>query len=91
MFELLKNILFQWSEEKNQRSKLQQAYFALIVVLAMTAGFITLLSPSIGQHLMIIAAGFAAVYLINAVAWVLLEGIVICRLDDVKRTARRKK
>ena len=91
MFELLKNILFQWSEEKNQRSKLQQAYFATIILLVMVAGLATLFSPTLGQHIMILAAGLAAMYLVNAVAWALLDGLLIRKLDMVKRTDRRKK
>lgn len=91
MIELFKNVLFDWNNDKNQRSKLQQAYFAIIIVLAMFAGVITLFSPSVGQHIMIIAAGFAGVYVVNGVVWTLLEGIVIRRLDTIKRTTNRKK
>lgn len=91
MIELFKQVLFYWNDEKNQRSKLQQAYFATIIVLALTAGLITLLSPIVGQHIMIVAAGFAGVYLVNAIAWTLLDGIVIRKIDTLKRTERRKK
>ena len=91
MVELFKNILFYWNDEKNQRSKLQQAYFAVVILLAVVAGVITLFSPAIGQHVMIVAAGFAAVYIVNAIAWTLLEGVIIRKISTLRRTDRRKK
>ena len=57
----------------------------------MAAGLTTLFSPTLGQHIMILAAGLAAMYLVNAVAWALLDGLLIRKLDMVKRTDRRKK
>ena len=90
MIELFKTVLFDWNGNKNQRIKLQQAYFAIIILLAMFAGVITLFSPSIGQHIMIVAAGFAGVYIVNGIIWTLLEGIIIRRVDDLKRSEKRK-
>ena len=91
MIELFKRVLFYWNDEKNQRSKLQQAYFATIILLVLVAGLMTLFSPTLGQHIMIVAAGFAGVYLVNAVAWALLDGLAIRKIDTLKRTERRKK
>ena len=91
MIDVFKRALYYWNDEKNQRAKLQQAYFATIILLVMAAGLTTLFSPTLGQHIMILAAGLAAMYLVNAVAWALLDGLLIRKLDVVKRTDRRKK
>lgn len=76
MFELFKQFLIEWNANKNQRTKLQQAYFLVIVLLAVVAGFLSLLNGEFGRLLMIIAAFIAAVYLVNGVIWALLDAFV---------------
>lgn len=84
MKEVLLDILVKWNKEKGERVKLQNAYFTSVFALAIIAGLVTLISPSTGQTIIIIAAVFSAVYLINAVSWVILEGALINKLSSIK-------
>lgn len=91
MVNLLKQFLIEWNSGKNQRTKLQQAYFLIIILLAVAAGFLSLLNGDFGRLLMIIAAFVAAVYICNGVAWALLDAFVTPLLPkrDIKTPKKR--
>lgn len=76
MIQLFKQFLTEWNSGKNQRIKLQQAYFLIIILLAVIAGFLSLLNGDFGRLLMIIAACIAVVYTCNGIAWALLDAFV---------------
>ncbi len=81
MIRLLKQLLLEWNSGDNQRLKLQQAYFVLALVTAVSAGLITLVNISIGQFAIMIAAFLALVYFTNAIAWALLDALVAKKLE----------
>ncbi|QCT42198.1 hypothetical protein [Candidatus Nanosynbacter featherlites] len=93
MFLLFKQFLTEWNSNKNQRTKLQQAYFLIIISLAVVAGFLSLLNSDFGRVLMIIAAFTAVVYIFNGVAWALLDAFIapILPKHEAKKTAKRSK
>lgn len=92
MITVLKHVLINWSAEKNQRIKLQQAYFTLVILLAVIAGLVTLLNAYAGMNLIITAAFLAAVYLTNAVCWTVIDLIVSKKINDTfKRTTVKKR
>ena len=90
MKQVLLDILTKWNKEKEGRIKLQNAYFVSVFALAVISGLVTLISPSTGQTIIIIAAVFSAVYLINAISWIILEGAVINRLDSIKPKTKKQ-
>lgn len=90
MISLFKQFLVEWNSGKNQRAKLQQAYFLTIILLAVVAGFLSLISGDFGRALMLIAALIAVVYVINGVAWALLDAFIAPILPKNDKSSRKK-
>ncbi len=88
MKKLLEQVLLEWNSNKNQRTKLQQAYFVLVVILATASGLITLLSIDLGRILINISAILSATFVINAVSWALLEALVDNKIDKNKKSKK---
>ncbi|OGL21961.1 hypothetical protein A2707_01245 [Candidatus Saccharibacteria bacterium RIFCSPHIGHO2_01_FULL_45_15] len=82
MYQSFKSSLSSWSEETTDRQKLQHTYVAVAVLLLVAAGVIGLLNQSLGQQILALAIAAAAIFLINAVAWALLQSSVLLRLND---------
>ena len=91
MVQLFMDFLTKWSNEDNQRTKLQKAYFCLALLATMVAGLTTLINVSLGQYIIILAAFLTAVYFTNAIAWALLDALVIKKLEVKKPTPSTKK
>ena len=87
----IKEFLITWNSEKNERLKMQRAYFALVILLAVIAGLTTLVNVSIGQNLVIISAIFALVYVVNAVSWMILEMIIAKKVDALSKPTTKKR
>lgn len=91
MKDMISSILLDWSSRRNERLKLQQAYLVATVALIVFAGLITLLNPSLGRQLIMVAGFVLAVFLTNGVAWALLEAFLIRKLDAKTPTVRKKR
>lgn len=91
MTAIIKQLLAAWNAEKNQRLKMQRAYFMLALFLAVTSGLVTLVSASIGRALIMIAALLALVYLVNAVSWTIFDMIIARKIDQAARTSEKKR
>ena len=91
MFLLFKQFLTEWNSYKNQRTKLLQAYFLIIISLAVVAGFLSLLNSDFGRVLMIIAAFTAVIYIFNGVVWALLDAFIapILPKHEAKKATKR--
>lgn len=81
--------LQQWNKTHDDRTKLQYAYFTLIIVLVVIAGLVSLLNVDLGRQLLALASIAGGIFIINAVAWVLLQSFILVRLQTVKRTAKK--
>ena len=90
MYEFIKQSLSSWSHQKDQRRKLQQASITLVFIGLVLAGLLTLLNVPQSRLAAIIAAGFAAVYLVNGIAWALLEAFVAPNLPKPESTTNKK-
>ena len=101
MYQSLKNTLSEWNTSTSERSKLQHLYITVAVILIIAAGVVGLLNQDLGQQILGIAIMAAGIFLINAVAWALLQSFVLLKIDrtpapTVKpvvtptRTARKK-
>lgn len=88
MYESLKTTLSSWNESTSDRNKLQHFYIALAVLLLVAAGVIGLLNQNLGQQILALAIAAAAVFLVNSIAWALLQSFVLFRLRDEPSTPR---
>ena len=91
MITILKQLLTTWNSEKNQRLKLQQAYFSIALTLAVIAGLLTLINVSLGGTILIIAALIAMTYVVNGLAWLILDMIVSKKIDQASKATTRKR
>ncbi len=80
MYQSAKESLARWDEQTTDRQKMQHTYIAVAVVLLIVAGVFGLLNQPLGQQVLAIAIASAAVFLVNAVAWALLQSFVLLRL-----------
>ena len=90
MYEFIKQSLSSWSHQKDQRRKLQQAYLTVVLIGLILAGLLTLLNVPQSRLSAMIAAGFAVVYLVNGIAWALLEAFVAPNLPKPESTTNKK-
>lgn len=88
MYESLKTTLNTWNSTTTDRNKLQHTYVMLAIVLLVAAGVMGLLNQDLGKQILAAAIAAAGVFLINAVAWALLQSFVLLRL---KPTSNRVK
>ena len=91
MYQLLKDFLHQWNDNRNQRAKLQQAYFILVLALATLSGVISLINVDLSRTIVTIGAFIAAVYVANGVIWALLDAFVTPRIGSASKATRIKK
>ena len=90
MFEFTKSILTLWNSEKNQRLKLQYAYIMLAIIGLAAAGLLTLFNAS-SAHLAASASGILFVtFLVNSVAWGIIEAFVTPKLPKEVGTPTKK-
>lgn len=82
MFELIITSLKQWNVAHGDRAKLQHAIFTSIVSLVILAGLVSLLNIDLGRQILAIASLLGAVFIINAVAWALLQTFVLSHLKQ---------
>lgn len=82
MYQSLISSLSSWNQETTDRQKLQHTYVGVAVLLLVTAGVIGLLNQPLGQQILAVAIAAAAIFLINAVAWALVQSFVLFRLNE---------
>ena len=90
MYEFIKQSLGDWNRQRDQRRKLQQAYLTVVFIGLVLAGLLTLLNVPQSRLAAMIAAGFAVVYLVNGIAWALLEAFVAPNLPKPESTTNKK-
>lgn len=94
MYSSLKQALTTWSSDTSDRQKLQHAYVGTAIALLIAAGVVGLLNYELGQKILAISIASAGVFLINAVAWALLQSFILLRLrnphDEEVSVAQKK-
>ena len=88
---IIKQLLIDWSSEKNQRIKLQQAYLVLVVLMAIASGLVTLVNLSLGRTIIMSAAILALVYVVNSISWLVLDMIVSKKIDLIAKVPSKKR
>ena len=91
MLAIIKQLLITWNAEKNQRLKMQRAYFILVILLAVASGLITLVNVAIGRSLIMVGALIALVYIVNGLSWMIFDMIVGKKVDQLTKTTEKKR
>lgn len=91
MIESFKASLQQWQSKTSDRAKLQQTYITVAILLVVSAGIVGLLNRSLGQSILFVAILSAAMFLINAVVWSLLQSAVLTRISTRRAVAPVRK
>lgn len=84
MYQSIKKSLSNWNDTTTEREKLQHAYIAVAAALLIVAGIFGLLNHSLGQQILAGAIAAAGIFLVNAVAWALLQSFVLLRVSADK-------
>ena len=66
---------------------MQHAYITLAVVLLVVAGVLGLLNEALGQQILAASIAAATIFLVNAVAWALLQSFVLLRVSSTDKPA----
>lgn len=88
--------LLRWDESYDTRQKLQHGYAAAAAILILAAGIVGLINYDLGQRILLVAFVCVAVFILNAVAWALLQSFILLPLDAHRaaqkqtRTPRKK-
>jgi hypothetical protein len=77
MFNTFKQSLLSWNHETTERQKLQHTYIATALILLVGAGILGLINQPLGQQVLAVAIAAAAVFLVNTIAWALLQSLVL--------------
>lgn len=85
MYKSFKASLAEWSVSTTDRNKLQHFYIAIAASLLIIAGVVGLLNHTLGQQLLSVAIASTVIFVINAVAWALLQSFVLFRLQTPKK------
>lgn len=83
----IKEMLAEWNTRYSERAKLQHAYVVASVFGIIVAGLIGLLNYDTSRAILRVCFMGLGIFLVNAIAWALLYGLVIDRLP---RRANRK-
>ncbi|HCH33974.1 MAG: hypothetical protein UY35_C0001G0071 [Candidatus Saccharibacteria bacterium GW2011_GWC2_48_9] len=86
MFSTISSSVREWGEKTDSRQKLQHAYLGVTLVLVLSAGIIGLINYDLGQKILLGAFVCVVVFLVNAVAWALLQSFVLLRIATVEPT-----
>lgn len=76
----IKEMLADWNTRYSERAKLQHAYIVASVLGIVVAGLIGLLNYDTSRAILRICFIGLGIFLVNAIAWALLYGLVIDRL-----------
>lgn len=88
MFEGFISFLNNWNAKYGERQKLQQVYLAIIVVVTVFAGLVSLVRPRLGHDIMYIVGAALVAFFANAIAWHLLHSAVLFKLGSAARKRR---
>lgn len=93
MILLMKQLLVEWNTNKNQRTKLQQAYLILATMALILTGLLSLIGTTYTHAVASIAGILLVVFLVNGIMWAVLDAFITPRLPAQKAAnpVRRKK
>ncbi len=89
MFEAFLTSVDNWKKTKNERQKLQHAYVVLVVAITLSAGVISLFNGALGHTIVKLALICGGAFLVNAIAWNLLQASVLDKLPTKTKSRQR--
>lgn len=87
MVQTFKEMLGEWNTRYSERAKLQHAYIVTSLAGIVVAGLVGLLNYDTSQTILRYCFIGLGIFLVNAIAWALLFGLVIDKLP--KRNGRK--
>lgn len=90
MYKTIAKSLQTWHDTTSDRVKLQHAYVASAIGLLLLAGLVGLVNYDQGQRIVTVALLCLGAFLVNMVAWALLSGLVLLRLNKPDQTTTTK-
>lgn len=90
MLKSVSKFIEEWNTRTSERTKLQHSYVVLAVASILVAGLIGLVNYDMGQRLVAVALICGGVFLVNALVWALLSGLVLVRLQAESTTKPQK-
>lgn len=91
MYNSLRKYLIRWNTETDTRTKLQHTYIATAGISIITAGLLGLVNYELGQRLVNVALVAIVVFFVNFFVWILLDSVVLQRLDKASKSPASKK
>jgi len=90
MFSTISSSVREWGAKTDSRQKLQHAYLGVTLALVLGAGIIGLINYELGQKILLGAFVCIIVFLVNAIAWALLQSFVLLRIPEEKKAPASK-
>lgn len=81
-------VLRAWNKATPERAKLQHVYIAIIVVVTVIAGLISLVNASLGRQALTIAGVAVVAFLANAIVWALTRVYLLTYLERKRPTKK---
>jgi hypothetical protein len=72
--------LREWNTNTSERQKLQHAYLLLIVAVTFVAGIVSVVNGAASHNLMRLVLVIVGAFVVNGVAWHLLNSFVLFKL-----------
>ena len=91
MYTSIRKYLIRWNEQTDTRAKLQHAYVTAAGLAILAAGLLGLVNYDLGQKLVTVALVAIVVFFINFFAWILLDSVLLSRLDKASRSPKKRK
>jgi hypothetical protein len=89
MYNSTRDFLINWNKANDERTKLQHAYMIIVAAAVVLAGLVSLLNPYYGQMLLQFAILVAGLFLVNALAWAVLQTFILHKLPkNLPRTRK---
>ena len=90
MYTSLRKYLTRWNTETDTRTKLQHTYIATAGISIITAGLLGLVNYELGQRLVNVALVAIVVFFVNFFVWILLDSVVLQRLNKTSRPSPKR-
>ena len=87
--ESITDVLRAWNKSTPERVKLQHVYIAIIAVVTVVAGLVSLINVQLGRQLIAVAGIALVAAIANALTWALIRVYLLDRLDR-KRPSGKK-
>ena len=84
IFEVLRT----WNKSTSERAKLQHVYIAIVIVVTVVAGLMSLINAAVGRQALTIAGIAVVAFLANAVVWALTRVYLLTYLERKRPTKK---